>query len=135
MPMSKSEYESWDENDGVEALHDKIVELESMHQELEANHHLGVSVLLAFIFQMYWHNWLITVPLSLLIYLLLRRFFAEKIATTSVDKSMAKLDKKRKQIIEKLMSKAVNESLEELEKMSLAELERIDEEIEVDSIA
>ena len=84
---------------------------------------------------MYWQNWLITVPLSLLIYFILRKFIAEKIATTSLDKSMAELDKERKHIIEKLMSKSVNESLEELEKMSLAELERIDEETEVDSNA
>ena len=113
-----------------EELQDRIVELESAHEELELDHHIAISLLLAFIIQMYWHIWYITVPLSILIFFILRKFFAKKLAATSLDQAMARGKKKQEILINKIAPIYVEESREELGRKSIAELEGILREVE-----
>ena len=60
--------------------HDSIVgELQLMHQNLEAEHHLFICVFGAIIMHLIYNNWWLTILLPISVFIVLRKFLAKKL--------------------------------------------------------
>ena len=70
--MTKDEYES------------RLGELELMHEDLELEYHLFISFLTGISAGLYWHNWIVTLLVPVLMYVVLRIFIAKKLFSKSI---------------------------------------------------
>ena len=69
--MTKDEYES------------RLGELELMHEDLELEYHLFISLLAGISAGLYWQNWTVTLLVPVSMYVVLRIFFAKKLFSKS----------------------------------------------------